>query len=336
LTFSGLGDNGADVTAFVDEVNLQAIGIPTTTTLKVSPTTAPQGTPISLTALVAASSGTSTPGGMVTFKSGTKTLGKVTLNATGQATVTVNSLAVGTDSIVAVYSGSSTFDPSTSATVKVTISAAPVVSLTPSSVTFPSTIVGTVGNDHVVTLTNSGSSPLSIISIGLKGTQANSFIDISGCGASIAVGKSCAIYVGFSPKKAGSLTATLSVVDNAAESPQTVTLTGTGVAAPALTVAPAALVFPATPVGASSEGQLVTLTNPGTAPVAITSIALIGSDPGDFVTLNNCGADLAAGASCTVFVAFTPTVTGARAATLSVTDNAAGSPQAVALTGTGK
>ena len=77
----------------------------TTTTLKIAPTTAPEGAPISLTALVA-SSGTTTPAGTVTFESGTKTLGKVTLNATGQATLTINSLAVGSDSVVAVYSGS--------------------------------------------------------------------------------------------------------------------------------------------------------------------------------------------------------------------------------------
>jgi hypothetical protein len=312
-----------------------AAEIPTTTTLTVTPTSGPEGAPISLTAQVAAS-GTTPTGGTVTFKVGTKTLGKVTLNATGQATLTSNSLPVGTDSIVAVYSGSAQFASSTSATLKVTITEAPVVSFAPSSVTFPSTIVGTVSDDQVVTLTNAGSSPLAIKSIGVTGGGATSFLDISTCGGSLAVGKSCAIYVGFAPKKPGSETASLSVADNATGSPQTVTLTGTGVAAKALTLAPTTLVFPATAVGGSSEGQSVQLTNSGTAVVAITSITLTGADPSDFVTLSNCGADLLAGASCTALVAFSPTAAGQRTGTLSVTDDASASPQVVTLSGTGK
>jgi len=333
LTFTGLGDNGGDVTAFVDEVSLQRVDIPTTTTLKVAPSTAPQGTPISLTALVAAAN--ATPTGTVTFGSGTKTLGKSTLNATGQATLTTTALPLGIDPVVAVYSGSSTFDSSTSATVKVTVSAGPVSSVTPSSVAFPATLVGTVSDDQLVTLTNTGSSPLSIKSIAVTGTQANSFIDISGCGTSVAVGKSCTVYVGFAPKNSGSATATLSVADNAPVSPQTVTLTGSGVAAHPLAISPASLAFPATAVGGASTGQTVTLTNSGTAAVSITSITLNGVDPHDFVTLNNCGAVLGGGASCAVFVAFTPTAIGSRTATLSVADDASGSPQSVALSGTG-
>jgi hypothetical protein len=335
LTFTGLGNNGGDVTAFVDEVSLKATTIATTTTLKVAPTAAPQGTPISLTALVAAASGTATPAGTVTFASGTKTLGKITLNATGQATLTTTALPVGIDPIVAVYSGNSPFNSSTSATVKVTIAAGPVLSVTPSSLAFPSTIVGTVSDEQTVTLTNTGSSALSIKSISVKGTQAAAFIDISACGTSLAVGKSCTVYLGFSPKSAGSTTATLSLADNAPQSPQTVTLTGSGVAAHALTITPTSLAFPATPVGGASTGKSVTLTNSSAIAVSISAILLNGVDPHDFVTLNNCGAALGAGSSCTIFVAFTPTATGSRTATLSVADNASGSPQLVGLSGTG-
>lgn len=335
LTFTGLGDNGGDVTGFVDEVSLTRIDIPTTTTLKVVPAAAAQGAPISLTALVAATSGTATPGGTVTFGSGTATLGKSTLNATGQATLTTTALRVGIDPIVAVYSGSSTFASSTSAAVNVTISAGPVLSVTPSSLAFPATIVGTTSDDEVVTLTNTGSSSLAIKSVAVNGAQAGSFIAISGCGTSLAVGKSCPIYVGFAPKSSGSATATLAVADNAAVSPQTITLTGSGVAAHALTITPTSLAFPATAVGGASTGKSVTLTNSGTAAVSIASIVLNGVDPHDFVTLNNCGAVLGGGASCTVFVAFTPTATGARTATLSVTDDGSASPQSVGLSGTG-
>jgi hypothetical protein len=305
-----------------------------TTALKVTPTTAPFGTPISLTASVTAASGEPTPTGTVTFVSGTTTLGIVSLNGTGEATLTTTSLASGTDPIVARYTGSYFFNASTSATVKVTIISAPVTSLTPSTATFPATVIGAISDDYAVTLKNSGSAPLSIKAIGLKGAQASSFRYISECGASLAVGKSCLIYIGFAPKTSGRATATLSFSDNAPESPQAVTLTGTGVAH-AITVAPTALVFSPTPVGGSSLGQSVTLTNTVTTDVVLTSIVLNGADPGDFVTLNDCGAVLAAGAICNAFVAFNPTKAGKRTATLSVTDDAGASPQVVTLTGTG-
>ena len=61
-----------------------------------------------------------------------------------------------------------------------------------------------------------------------------------------------------------------------------------------------------------------------------------GTNPGDFSSINNtCGSTLAVGASCTVSVIFTPSASGARAATLQFTDNAADSPQTVSLTGIG-
>jgi hypothetical protein len=65
------------------------------------------------------------------------------------------------------------------------------------------------------------------------------------------------------------------------------------------------------------------------------SITLTGTNPTSFEALNTCGATLAPAASCTVYVAFKPATTGALKGTLSVADNGAASPQAVALTGTG-
>jgi hypothetical protein len=73
------------------------------------------------------------------------------------------------------------------------------------------------------------------------------------------------------------------------------------------------------------------LTNSGTGALAITSITASG----DFTATNNCSSSVATGANCTISVTFTPTASGTRTGAVTITDNAAGSPQAIALTGTG-
>jgi hypothetical protein len=94
--------------------------------------------------------------------------------------------------------------------------------------------------------------------------------------------------------------------------------------------------FANTNVGATTAGQLVTLTNSGNGPLTISSRTLGGTNAVDFVLgPTTCGVTLAAGASCTTSIAFRPTAAGARAATFVVTDNATGSPRSVPLTGTG-
>jgi len=114
-----------------------------------------------------------------------------------------------------------------------------------------------------------------------------------------------------------------------------VALTGTGAASTLITVTPASLVFANTISGAESEAQAVRVSNTGTGPVSPTSIALSGTNPSSFEELNVCGASLAPGAECTVLVAIRPAKAAVQKATLSVTDNATGSPQAVSLSGSG-
>src|SRR5262249_18925197 len=88
-------------------------------------------------------------------------------------------------------------------------------------------------------------------------------------------------------------------------------------------------------VGTRSLFQTVTLTA-GFDPLTISSIVITGNDPHDFSQANNCGSNLAAGAQCTILVSFDPTQTGPRTASVTITDNAANSPQIVALSGTGE
>jgi len=95
---------------------------------------------------------------------------------------------------------------------------------------------------------------------------------------------------------------------------------------------PVAMKFSA-PVNTTSAAKVATLANNTSSSISISSIAM--SDTHFVITSNTCGASLAAGATCKISVAFAPTAVGTVTGTLSVTDSGAGSPQKVALTGTG-
>ena len=87
--------------------------------------------------------------------------------------------------------------------------------------------------------------------------------------------------------------------------------------------------------GSASTGRSITLTNSGTASLTLTSITLTGTGANNFSLTKTCGSTLVKGASCTVTVTFKPVSKGAKSATLDVADKASGSPQKVAVGGTG-
>jgi hypothetical protein len=214
--------------------------------------------------------------------------------------------------------------------------------LNPTSVSFGNQIVGITSATQTVTLTNNGSLALSISSIALTGTNATDFAQSNTCPSgsnTLAAGSSCTISLTFTPGATGARSANLTFTDNAAGSPQALALSGTGViAAPAVSLNPTSVSFGNQKVGIDSTAQTVTLTNSGTTPLSISSIALTGTNAADFAQTNTCPGStntLAAGSSCTITITFTPGATGARSASLTFTDNAADSPQTVALDGTG-
>ncbi|NOT83530.1 MAG: choice-of-anchor D domain-containing protein [Methylococcaceae bacterium] len=105
---------------------------------------------------------------------------------------------------------------------------------------------------------------------------------------------------------------------------------------PTATVTAGPLAFGNQVVNTTSAVQNVTVTNTGTANLAIASVAL--SAPTSFAITNGCPASLAPAASCNIGVTFTPTVAGALADTLTITDNTggvAGTQQTVQLSGNG-
>jgi hypothetical protein len=209
---------------------------------------------------------------------------------------------------------------------------APAVRLSLASLVFGNQNINTSSASLPVTLTNSGTSTLTF-SAALTGPNASLFSQSSNCTGSLAAGASCIYNVVFKPIANGAATATLTLTDNAAGSPHTVQLSGTGTA-PVVSLSLTTLAFGNQKVNVTSAPLQTTLTNTGTGTLTFVGV-LTGTNAASFTKWSNCTGPLAPGASCTVNFAFTPTAIGPATAALTITDNAAGSPHSVALTGTG-
>ena len=207
--------------------------------------------------------------------------------------------------------------------------------LSASSLSFGAVKAGTVSASQSVTLTNTGSEALSIAGIAVTGADAASFAFVNNCGTSLAAKASCSIHGHFAPKTGGVLAAAITITDNASGSPQSIKLSGTGEEAIA-SLSAASLSFGTQKVGTASASQSVTLSNTGNEALSLTVIAVTGADASSFAFSNNCGTSLAAGAKCTIHGHFAPAASGALTADLTIKDNASGSPQSVALSGTGQ
>ncbi len=231
--------------------------------------------------------------------------------------------------------------PEQSQTVPLTgvgVAAAPVAAISPAALDFGSATTGTTTGVQIATLTNTGSAVLDVTAISLTGTNASDFAIVAAgstpCPAasgSVAANASCTIGVQFAPQTAGTKTAVLSFADNAAGSPQAVALTGTAQTPAAIQITPASLTFAAQAVGTASAAQQVAIANPGGNALAIDGISVVGPNAADFSETTNCPPTLAPNANCAINVVFQPTAAGTIGASLRIADNAANSPQDVAL-----
>ena len=209
----------------------------------------------------------------------------------------------------------------------------PLVSLSPSSVTFPTEVVGITSPPQTVGLTNTGNANLSLTSIAISGADAGDFAETNNCGLTLVANGSCAVSVIFTPTTTGQRTASVVFTDNASGNPQLVPLTGSTADAIA-NLSPSSFNFGSVNLGSPSQ-QTSVLTNTGTATLTMTSFALSGTNAADFSVSNDCGASVLAGGQCFVVVTFTPSNIGTRTASVVITDSASDSPQSIALTGNG-
>ncbi len=295
--------------------------------------------------------GGTTPSQQITLaNTGSATLNITSIVPSGDfaATTCGSSLAGGTSCTISVTftptaagarTGTITItDSVASSPQKVTLTGNGVAGLaatvSPPSLSFGNQTQGTTSAAQSVTLTNTGSATLTINGFSFVGTNPSHFtLSSTDCAQSqsLAVGASCAFNIAFGPQAVGNLSATLQILDNSAQSPRNVPLTGVGLAPPTVALSPTSLNFAAQIVGSKSSGQSVTLTTSGGGTLAISSI----SASSDFLASDNCGKSVAGGANCTITVTFTPSAAGGRAGTLVIVDNATDSPQMVSLSGLG-
>jgi len=213
----------------------------------------------------------------------------------------------------------------------------PAVTISPSSLSlaFPNTAVTVTSAPMTVTVTNSGSATLTISSVTITGANASVFAISQNTCTTVAANASCTIAVTFTPPAAAGYLAAVTIADNATGSPQTVSLSGTGVPSGAgISFSPTALAAGQILSGSTAQMTL-TVTNSGTSSLSISATSITGTNAGSFaITSNGCTNAVSAGNVCQMTVNFSPTSTGSFAATLNVTDNAPASPQTVALSGT--
>jgi hypothetical protein len=205
------------------------------------------------------------------------------------------------------------------------------VSLSPLSLAFGNLDIGQTSQPQTATLTNVGKTSLTIKHVGLGGTDPKDFAQTNNCGVSLPSGASCQMQVTFTPKQQGQRAASLNVAYRGIGSPQSVSLGGTGIAPPSVSLTPSNLTFSLQLIHTVSSPQIATLTNTGAQSVTISGIATTGA----FTQTNNCPSSLPVGNSCQISVQFAPTERGRARGTLSVTDDAQGSPQKVGLSGDG-
>lgn len=210
--------------------------------------------------------------------------------------------------------------------------AQPTDTLSPGSLTFSGTIIGQTSLPQTVTLTNSGGNAL----ISIQESVSGPFKVSSTCTTQLIGGASCAMTVTFQPTAQGTQTGTLTVSDIMRT--QTVSLTGTGLLPPTISVSPPSLNFGGQIIAATSAPLSVTIANSGGAPMANVGFQITGSGGSSFaVAGTTCGARLDENGSCTAQITFSPSSTGAANATLTVSSSTLGvTPVTVALSGTGQ
>ena len=198
------------------------------------------------------------------------------------------------------------------------------LTLSTTTLSFGPKRVGTT-SQATVNVSNTGIGDLGIGSLMIIGAD---FTGSSDCPSSLSGGSTCTITIQFAPTVRGARSGSAMFV--ALGSPQIITFSGSGLA-PTISFTPTQLQFSAQPIGGTSAPQSVTVANQGDLALSINSISISGNYSGT----NDCGTSLAINATCTINVVFSPTAYGSRGGSITVADDAIGSPHSVGLIGFG-
>ena len=208
------------------------------------------------------------------------------------------------------------------------------VFLSPTSINFSPQTVGSTSNAWTVTFNNTSSLPVTGVSVSIGATNQADFAETTTCTGTLAANSTCNIFVTFTPQSANSFNGTLVVASSAGA--QTAYLNGTGTAATSV-LAPNQLNFGSVKQGSSSSAQVATLTNTSGGPLTVSSVVISAGSANFTISADTClsSSPLAAYATCTISVVFTPSGVGDYTGTLKVVDSGAGSPLTTSLAGTG-
>lgn len=181
-----------------------------------------------------------------------------------------------------------------------------------------------------VTVTNKQAVTLTLSKPGITGSVDFAVIPGGNCGTQLAAGATCTYQLAFTPSALGSETATLTVNDNASNSPQTVNLSGTG--SPPATVSPTSVSFPSQLITTTSAPKTVTLSNNQAVALSITAPAITAPFA---LAGGTCGTSLAPFSRCTYLMTFTPPGVGTFKGSLTINVLLSSGPVLVSLSGTG-
>ncbi len=216
-----------------------------------------------------------------------------------------------------------------------TTASLPAMTLSATSLAFSAQQVATQSAAQTLTVTSTGNTPLVVGSLIVTGD----FTETDNCATqTLAAANSCSVQVIFAPTLTGSRSGQLTLFANIPGGQATVALNGTGTAAADIVLTPLSLTFPSTIINQTAPSQNITVSNTGGSSATLSPPVLSGSTSDFALFTNTCGPTLAAGAGCTLTLTFTPTASGTRSATLSITDTSGSLPaatQTASLTGIG-
>ena len=201
------------------------------------------------------------------------------------------------------------------------------MTVSPTTLTFSGQPLQTISNPQTATVTNTGSTSLTVSNVSIAGD----FLETDNCGNVIAANGTCQISVTFDPSTSGTRTGTLTVSGNIAGGQEAVSLSGTGTTQSAIVVLPNSVNFGDLQVATTSTAQQVTISNTSATAIALTSESVTGPFA---IQTNTCAATLASNTGCTLAVVFQPTAAGPASGVLTVVS--AQGTESIGLSGTGE